>query len=88
MVKFTNFTKLIIIISDKNVEIAEKIKELERGATGLYGKGIYTEKEKLVLICASPRRHVGKIKEIAKEIDKNSFIIISNAREVYGQGFK
>lgn len=83
-----DFTKLILIISDKNVEIAEKIKEIERGATGLYGKGMYTEKEKLVLICVSPRRHVGKIREIAKEIDKNSFIIITNAREVYGQGFK
>ncbi len=83
-----NFTKLIIIISDKSEEIAQKIKELERGATGLYGKGMYTENEKLVLICATPRKHVGIVRSIALEIDKDSFIIISNAREVYGQGFK
>lgn len=83
-----DFTKLIIIISDKNEEIAEKIQEIERGVTGIYGKGMYTEKEKLVLICATPRRDVGKVRTIAKEIDKNSFIIITNAREVYGEGFK
>ena len=34
-----NFTKLIIIISDKSEEIAEKIQELEKGVTGIYGKG-------------------------------------------------
>lgn len=83
-----NFTKLIIIISDKSEEIALKIQEIERGVTGLYGKGMYTESEKLVLICASPRKHVVNVRKIAKEIDANSFIIISNAREVYGEGFK
>lgn len=83
-----NFTKLVIIISDKSQEIAAKIKEIERGATGLFGKGMYTESEKLVLICATPRREVGKVRSIAQEIDKDSFIIISNAREVYGKGFK
>ena len=83
-----NFTKLIIIISDKSEEIAVKIQEIERGVTGLYGKGMYTEKNKTVLMCASPRKHVGSIRKIAKEIDENSFIIISNAREVYGEGFK
>jgi len=83
-----NFTKLIIIISDKSEEISEKIQELERGVTGIYGKGMYTKTEKLVLICATPRRDVAKIRRIAKQIDNNSFIIISNSREVYGEGFK
>jgi len=65
-----------------------KIQELERGVTGIYGKGMYTKTEKLVLICATPRRDVAKIRRIAKQIDNNSFIIISNSREVYGEGFK
>jgi len=83
-----NFTKMLIIISDKSEEISKNIQELERGATGLYGKGIYTGEEKLVLICATPRKDVAKVRRIAKEIDQNSFIIITNAREVYGKGFK
>ena len=83
-----NYTKLIIIISDKNEEISNKIQEIERGVTGIYGKGMYTAKEKLVLICATPRKDVARVRKIAKEIDEESFIIISNAREVFGKGFK
>ena len=83
-----NFTKMLIIISDKSEEISEKIQELERGVTGIHGKGMYTGVEKLILICATPRKEVVKVRKIAKEIDKDSFIIISNAREVYGKGFK
>ena len=83
-----NFTKLIIIISEKSEEISNKIQDIERGVTGLYGKGMYTKSKKMVLICACPRKDVGRVRQIAKEIDKNSFIIISNAREVYGEGFK
>ena len=83
-----NFTKMLIIISDKSEEISKSIQQLERGVTGLYGKGMYSEKDKLVLICATARKDIAKVRKIAQEIDKNSFIIITNAREVYGKGFK
>ena len=65
--------------------ISDKVK---RGVTGLYGKGMYSDKEKLVLICVASRRDVSKIKDIAKKIDRNCFIVIANAREVLGKGFK
>lgn len=84
-----DFTKLIFIVSKKSEEIAEKIgKSIERGTTGIYGKGMYTNEERLILMCAVTRRDVSKVTEIAKKIDKNSFIIITNSREVLGQGFK
>lgn len=84
-----DFTKLIFIVSKKSEEIAEKIgKSIERGTTGIYGKGMYTNEEILILMCAVTRRDVSKVTEIAKKIDKNSFIIITNSREVLGQGFK
>ena len=84
-----DFTKLIFIVSKKSEEIAEKIgKSIERGTTGIYGKGMYTNEERLILMCALTRRDVSKVTEIAKKIDKNSFIIITNSREVLGQGFK
>lgn len=83
------FTKLLIIISDKNEKIAEEIGEkISKGTTGLYGKGMYTNQEKLVLMCAASRGDVSKVKQIARKIDPNSFIIIANAREVVGLGFK
>lgn len=83
------FTKLLLIVSDKNEEIAKEIgKKIKRGTTGLLGKGMYTQEKKLVLMCAAARGDIAKIKMIAREIDPNSFIVITNSREVVGQGFK
>ena len=83
------FTKLVIIISDRNEEIAEEIGEkIGKGTTGLYGKGMYKYEQKLVLLCAASRGDVSRVKQTAKKIDPQSFIIIANAREVVGLGFK
>lgn len=83
------YTKLLFIISDKNEEISNVIeKEVKRGVTGLYGKGMYSDTDKLVLICAASRGDVAKIKSFAKEIDPKCFIVVANAREVLGKGFK
>lgn len=84
-----NFTKLLLIISDKTEEIAEEVgKNVQRGATGIYGKGMYTNEDKLILMCAASRGDVNRIKIIAKKIDQHAFIIITNSREVVGLGFK
>lgn len=83
------FTKLLFIISDRNKEIAERIGiEAKKGTTGLYGKGMYTNEETLVLLCAAARGDVARVKEIALETDPNAFIVIANSREVLGTGFK
>jgi len=83
------FTKMIFIVSDKYEEISNKIEEnVRRGVTGLKAKGMYTDDEKVMLWCISSRNETIRIKQICREIDKKSFIVISNAREVYGIGFK
>ena len=83
------FTKLFFIISNKTEEIAKAIgNHIGRGTTGIYGKGMYTGENKLVLMCAAGRRDVAKVRKIAKEIDSRCFIIITNSREVLGEGFK
>lgn len=84
-----NFSKAIYIISDKSEDISKEIiAELKKGVTGFYGKGMFHNNDKLVLMCVTKRRNIVKIKEVAKKIDKNSFIIVLDAREVYGLGFK
>ncbi len=83
------FTKLLIIISQKNEQISAEIgNKIQRGTTGIFGKGMYTGKDELILMCAASRGDIAKIKTIAKRIDPACFIIIANAREVVGKGFK
>ena len=83
------FTKLLLIVSDQNEEIAKAIGDkIKRGTTGLLGKGMYTKEDKLVLMCAASRGDISKIKIIARKIDPDSFIVITNSREVVGLGFK
>ncbi len=83
------FTKMIYIISDKSEEISKQIKEnIPRGLTGIYGKGMYTNQDKIILMCVAPRKDIARIKMVARKIDRKSFIIITNSREVLGLGFK
>lgn len=83
------FTKLIYIVSDKSEDIAREIGDnIRRGATGIYGKGMYTNDNKLILMCAVTRKDVASTIQIIKKIDKHSFVIVTNSREVLGQGFK
>ena len=83
------FSKLIFIISDKNEIIAKEIQtKVSRGITGLNGKGMYKNKDKLVLMCAVGRRDIANIKKIILNIDRQAFVIVTNSREVLGAGFK
>lgn len=83
------FSKLLFIISDKNEIIANEIaNKVNRGITGLYGKGMYNNNDKLILMCAVGRNDITLIKKIIFNIDKNAFVIVTNSREVLGYGFK
>lgn len=83
------FTKSMFIVSNKYKEIAKEIGEkLDRGSTAIYAKGTYTKGRKMMLWCVGSRNEVARIKEIAKKIDPGSFIVISNAREAWGKGFR
>lgn len=84
-----DFAKMLLIISPKWEEISDRInKEINRGTTSLYGMGMYRKQEKNILLCVMSRIEVREARKIVEEIDPNAFIIITNAREVYGEGFK
>ena len=73
-----NFAKIVLIISPKYKEIANSIgSEVNRGSTGFYSKGMYTNEERLTLLCVGSRTEAYSMAEIAREIDKTAFIIIS-----------
>ena len=83
-----NFTKAVHIISGKSDVIGRRLlDELNRGVTGLDGRGLWTGGRKEVLVCVLTARQVPRLKRIVKEEDPDAFVYISDAREVFGEGF-
>lgn len=81
--------KQLMVISDSNEEIGRRVmEELERGATFFQARGAYSNEEKDVLMCIVKRNQFGKVKRIIKEIDPDAFVIVTEAGEVIGDGFK
>ena len=81
--------KVAYIISDHFREIADAIvNDLDRGVTILQGQGAYSGAEKKVLMCAFKQRQIVSIKRMVKELDPTAFIIVCDAHEVLGDGFR
>lgn len=80
--------KLAIIVSDSVDAITGKLMELGLGATILHGHGAYTGSQKRVLMCAARPAKIGQIKAVVSQADpEKAFIIVCDAREVFGEGF-
>lgn len=81
--------KMIYIISNSPQAITERIlKELDVGVTYLTGTGAYKKEEKQVIFCVVRKQLAYKVEEIVKQEDSTAFMIISNATEIYGEGYK
>lgn len=81
--------KMFFVISQKNEVIAERIlSEMERGATFLKSRGAYLKQDGEMLLCAVRRFEVYKISEIIRTTDPDAFVIVGDAGEITGEGFK
>ena len=88
MLEGVKFAKLVYIISDEYEKIASLImSEMDRGVTAISARGMYTNKDKSMLFCVVGKKEIVKIKEIAAITDPKSLIIVSDVREVFGEGF-
>jgi uncharacterized membrane-anchored protein YitT (DUF2179 family) len=82
------FAKMAYIISDNYSEIAASIlSQMDRGVTGVSATGMYSNRDKKMLFCVVSKKEIVKILDIAQRIDPKSFVIISDVREVMGEGF-
>ena len=82
------YSKVAYIISDKSKEIAAAIlKEMDRGVTALDARGMYSGNRKDVLFCVVSRKEIAQLKELVVGHDAQAFVIVSDAREVLGEGF-
>ena len=81
--------KMIFVVSEKNRAIANTIMtELERGVTFLKSEGAYSGREGEVLLCAARRDEVHRIQDIIQNEDPNAFLIVGDAGEISGEGFR
>lgn len=81
--------KVTLIVTDHGQEVANKIHELtERGATLLKGAGSFSKNDKQVVMCASSYKQMHVVQRAVKEVDENAFMVIMEANEVRGEGFK
>lgn len=82
-------SKAAYIITNNYEEVANRIMtELERGVTALQAKGMYTGNEKCVLYCVVSQKEIVALKDIVNEVDSSAFVIVTDAREVLGEGFQ
>ena len=80
---------MAMIISDKPQAVAEQVmQELKRGVTALHGEGMYTQKEREVLMCALTGTEINALKKAVKTVDPQSFLVLMPAAEVAGRGFQ
>ena len=81
-------SKAALIITNHYKELAARVMdELGRGVTGMDAKGMYTQDYKCVLYCVVSRKEIVQLKEIVNDVDPDAFVIVSDVREVLGEGF-
>lgn len=81
--------RLMFIMSKKSAKISARIlSEVKRGVTALKSRGAYTSQEGEMLLSAVRKQEVRRVYDIVKEEDENAFVIIGEAGEITGLGFK
>jgi uncharacterized membrane-anchored protein YitT (DUF2179 family) len=84
-----DYAKAAFIISNQAEIIGQKIiSEINRGATGLSGRGLYSANRKEVILVVISRAEEMKLKELVNRIDPAAFVIITDVHEVLGEGFR
>ena len=81
-------SKLCYIISDESDKVKTAIVEkLHRGVTLLRGEGAWSGRDKQVILCVVKRQQIVEIRNLVRGIDQAAFLIITDARDVFGNGF-
>jgi uncharacterized membrane-anchored protein YitT (DUF2179 family) len=85
----TKYAKTAYIVSENVQVISERIiKDLGRGGTILKGTGIYTNKERSILMVVLPNTLITQAIHIATEEDERAFVFVHETYQAMGQGFK
>ncbi|MBQ6367217.1 MAG: YitT family protein [Erysipelotrichaceae bacterium] len=76
------------IITEKNEELLPLIQEkMERGVTLIHAEGGYLHQQNNVLLVVISKHQYQSLVNLIREIDPSAFVIISDVKEVQGNGF-
>lgn len=82
-------SKACYIISEKSDTIKQRLlDELDRGVTVLHGEGGYTGERKDILLCTINKGQISQVRSIIKQEDSAAFVMVSDVRDVFGDGFE
>ena len=88
LIEGLKFSKAAYIITGKPKEISDMIiNDLDRGVTGINARGMYSGQDKLMLFCVVNKKEIIMLKAKVDKIDPDAFVIVTDAREVHGEGF-
>lgn len=82
------FSKVAFIITDREKSVADTLmQELDRGVTSVPARGMYSGDTKHLLFCVVAKKEIVLLKQVVFAKDRQAFVIVSDAREVLGEGF-
>lgn len=88
MIEGVNFCKTAFIITNHFEEVSKALMaKLNRGVSGITIQGMYSRGEKKMLFCVVAKKQIITLKEVIDQVDPTAFVIVSDAREVLGEGF-
>ncbi len=89
MLDGASYDKLLFIISDHHDQLKKFIlDDLNRSATYIKSKGMYTDAAREMIFLVVSRKEVRQVQHKIKEIDPRAFVVVTDAYETFGEGFK
>ena len=80
---------MVFVITRKHRAIADRLmKEIDTGVTYLHGAGGYSLEDKEILMCVVRKQQAPRVEEVVKQEDAESFMIVTSATEIFGEGYK
>ena len=89
MLDGASYDKLLFIISDQHAELKRFIiEDLDRSATYIKSRGMYTDAQRDMIFLVVSRKEVHQVQHKIKDIDPKAFVVVTDAYDTYGEGFK
>ena len=89
MLDGASYDKLLFIISDNTEALKQFIlHDLDRSATDIKSRGMYTDRDRDMIFLVVSRKEVRQVQHKIREIDHKAFVVVTDAYDTYGEGFK